>query len=772
MKKSNFKEFLHLQKREEEKNKLLHTISQDINEREQAQKDLRESEIQYRRLFEAAKDGILILDADSGAITDANPFIMEILGYSPQDLIGKRLWEIGAFFDVVASKAAFEELQRKEYIRYENLPLQTKDGQMREVEFISNVYLVDLKKVIQCNIRNITKRKEAIKALEESEIRYRRLFESAKDGILILDAETGKIIDANLFFLKILNYSREEVIGKQLWEIGPFKDIFTNQDSFRKLQYQEYIRYEHLLLYNKDGAAIHVEFVSNFYFINEHKVIQCNIRDITERKRAEQEIELLARFPSENPHPVLRVEHDGKINYANPASEALLRLWNCTVGEYLPLEWRERVVNTVRHGTSMTVDVKCEERLYSIMAVPIPYAGYINLYGSDITERTHAEEQLRQMQKMEGLGTLAGGIAHDFNNILGIILAYITSTKRFKDDAKKLDLAVNTIVKAVERGKTLVQQILTFARKTETEFGAVDVNDVIMEVMTMIFETFPKNISYGQNFDKAVPCINADRSQLHQTLLNLCVNARDAMPNGGVLTITTCMVSSISLRLQHPDAIANRYACIEVSDTGEGMTEEIRKHIFEPFFTTKDKGKGTGLGLAVVFGIVRAHKGFIDVESELGKGTTFRIYLPESQVIEPINEKVEETLEEMPGGTETLLIVEDEEMLKMPLQIVLVEKGYKVISASDGLEAVDIYEKRKKEIALVLTDLGLPKMNGMDVCAQIKKINPKSRVIVATGYLDPEMKSKFLEAGIQHFLFKPYDLKKVLKVLREVIDGK
>ena len=256
-------------------------------ERLQTLSEMRESEIRYRRFFEAAKDGILILDADSGIITDANPFIKEILGYSQQDLIGKRLWEIGAFFDVVASKAVFEELQRKEYIRYENLPLQTKDGQLREVEFISNAYIVDLKKVIQCNIRNITKRREAEKALEESEVRYRRVFESAKDGILVLDAETGKIIDANPFLLDILNFPKEEVIGRELWEIGPFKNIIANQDTFRKLQHQEYVRYEHLLLQNKSGVTIHVEFISNFYLMNERKVIQCNIQDITERKKIE-----------------------------------------------------------------------------------------------------------------------------------------------------------------------------------------------------------------------------------------------------------------------------------------------------------------------------------------------------------------------------------------------------------------------------------------------------------------------------------------------------
>jgi PAS domain S-box-containing protein len=390
----------------------------------------------------------------------------------------------------------------------------------------------------------------------------------------------------------------------------------------------------------------------------------------------------------------------------------------------------------------------------------------------DITEYRQMEEGLRQMQKMEGLGTLAGGIAHDFNNILGIILAYITSTKRYKDDAKKLDLAVDTIVKAVERGKTLVQQILTFARRTETEFGPVDVNDVVREIITMILETFPKILTYSQNLDKDIQFIHADRSQLHQALLNLCVNARDAMPNGGVLTINTRLMSSISLRDQHPNVAASGYVCIEVSDTGEGMTSETQKRIFEPFFTTKGIGKGTGLGLAVVFGVVQTHKGFIDVDSEIGKGTTFHLYLPALQVAGPISVEAEEMLAELPGGTETLLVVEDEEMLMMSLRTLLVEKGYTVISASDGLEAVNIYKEQKKPIALVLTDLGLPKMSGMEECAQIKKLNPSARMIIATGYLAPGMKSEFLKAGIQHFLYKPYDLKQVLKVIREVLDDK
>ena len=397
---------------------------------------------------------------------------------------------------------------------------------------------------------------------------------------------------------------------------------------------------------------------------------------------------------------------------------------------------------------------------------------YFITHVTDITERRQIEEELRQMQKLEGLGTLAGGIAHDFNNILGIILAYNTSINMFRDDKNKLDLAIETISKAVERGKNLVQQILTFARKTETSFGAVNVNDVVMETMTMIYETFPKMLTYSQNLDKSIPFINADRSQLHQTLLNLCINARDAMPNGGILTINTSMVSAANLRNQHQDANASSYVSIEVGDTGEGMTLEIQKRIFEPFFTTKGIGKGTGLGLAVAFGVIQTHKGFIDVESELGKGATFRIYLPVSEVAESIIEREEDNLEEIPGGTETLLVVEDEEMLMKSLQTILIGKGYNILSAGDGNTALKIYQERGNDISLVLTDLGLPNISGLEVCQKIKKINPEEHMILSTGFLDPEMKVEFLKVGIQHFLFKPYDLKKVLKEVRQVLDEK
>ena len=634
-------------------------------------------------------------------------------------------------------------------------------------------------------------RKRAEEELRETRDYLENLLSFANTPIMVWDNNL-RITRFNLAFERMTNYTMYDVVGKHpeiLFSDDKREEISTLIS--RTSEGENLISVE-MPVCCKDGSVRIVLWNTSNVYSADVKTIIATIahgQDITERKRAEETLreseEIFNQFLINSPDLVYIKDENHRFNklsksfenlFGKPTSEMIGK----DLYELVPLELAKSVFEddqkVLKGGIGVHVEEKLNDRILTSIKFPIHRGSgkpdYLGGFSIDITERRQMEEGLRQMQKLEGLGTLAGGIAHDFNNILGIILAYITSTHRFKDDTKKLDLAVNTIVKAVERGKTLVLQILMFARKTETAFGAVDVNDIVMEIMTMIFETFPKMLTYAQNFDKSVPYINADRSQLHQTLLNLCVNARDAMPKGGVLTINTRMVSVASLRNQHPEAAASSYVCIEVSDTGEGMTEEIKKRLFEPFFTTKAIGKGTGLGLSVVFGIVQTHKGFIDVESELGKGTTFRLYLPALQVAKPIGVKDEETLEGMHGGTETLLVVEDEEMLMMSLRIVLVEKGYKVLSAGDGLMALKIYQERKNDITLVLTDLGLPKMNGKEMCAKIKKLNPNARMIVATGYLDPEMKSEFLKAGIQNFLFKPYDLKQALKVIREVLDEK
>ncbi|WP_052750145.1 EAL domain-containing protein [Arsukibacterium sp. MJ3] len=271
-------------------------ILEDINERLRTQTELQASEQQYRRLFESAKDGILILDALNGKIIDANPFILNLLSYSFEELSGKALWEIGLIADIKISKRASKELLAEEYIRYEHLPLKSKDGRCIEVEFISNLYPVGDHNVIQCNIRDISEKLRAEQALKTSEQQYRRLFESAKDGILILDATTGKIIDANPFILNLLCYSLDELSGKAIWEIGLVADIKMSKRASKELLSEQYIRYEDMPLKSKDGRLIDVEFISNLYQVGDDKVIQCNIRDITQRKVAEARIKYLSRI--------------------------------------------------------------------------------------------------------------------------------------------------------------------------------------------------------------------------------------------------------------------------------------------------------------------------------------------------------------------------------------------------------------------------------------------------------------------------------------------
>ncbi len=388
----------------------------------------------------------------------------------------------------------------------------------------------------------------------------------------------------------------------------------------------------------------------------------------------------------------------------------------------------------------------------------------------DVSGRKKLEDQIRQVQKMESLGTLAGGIAHDFNNILGIILGHSALMERLKEDPQKLTESIETIVKATQRGAGLVKQLLTFARKQEALFESVSINDMIREINKLLQETFPKIVTISLSLQKDLSTIVADESQIHQVLLNLCVNARDAMPKGGTLSISTRTIEGEAISSLFPKATTRQYVQIEVADTGIGMDESTRQRIFEPFFTTKAPGKGTGLGLAVVFGIIENHNGFIDVLSAPGEGTSFTVYLPIPEHAPEVSQRARKGVEEIPGGTETILVIEDEEVLRNLAKVILVLKGYTVLIAEDGMQGVEMYQSHQEEIAVVLSDIGLPTLSGQDVFRRIREINPEAKVIMASGFIDPETKSEMYKAGLRHFIQKPYLHDEVLQKIREVID--
>jgi CheY-like chemotaxis protein len=288
----------------------------------------------------------------------------------------------------------------------------------------------------------------------------------------------------------------------------------------------------------------------------------------------------------------------------------------------------------------------------------------------------------------------------------------------------------------------------------------------------MLGQTFPKTITFSESIEKSLPFILADRTQIHQALLNLCINSRDAMPQGGSISISAGKQTKEQIYQKFPDAREKEYVCLTVTDTGKGMDEATRQRVYDPFFTTKEKGKGTGLGLSVVYGIVQAHHGFIDVKSDMGRGTTFRLFFP----VPVINEQTavpQQSVESYEiGGTETIMFVEDEELLLQMVSFLLESKGYKVLCARDGLEAVNIFLSHKQEIALVITDMGLPVMTGTDEFKKLREIDPNVKVIFASGFFEPDIKSELQKDGDNGFIQKPYDPNDILRMIRQVLDKK
>ena len=384
------------------------------------------------------------------------------------------------------------------------------------------------------------------------------------------------------------------------------------------------------------------------------------------------------------------------------------------------------------------------------------------------TKRKLLEQQLIQAQKMEGLATLAGGIAHDFNNILAIILGYATQLEARNSNPDQVTTSIRVIKEAVERGASLVQQLLTSARQTEARLSSVDLNALVRELEKMLRATFPKMIGFDVRLESKFPLVTADRSQIHQVLLNLCVNARDAMPNGGIITLESLLVPAEHLEDTFSGADAPKYACVRVADNGSGMTDDVKEHIFEPFFTTKERSKGTGLGLSVVYGVVNNHRGFVQVESEVGVGTTFSVYLPVAETAEHAPDD-EPPPSDVTARAQTIMIVEDEEMLRDLAVHILSGEGYNVLAAKDGMEAVEMFTKHRDEVGLVVCDLGLPRLGGREVFLKMKEVKASVRAIVASGYLEPAMRSEILKAGVIDTIQKPYDFRELIEKIHSVI---
>ena len=515
--------------------------------------------------------------------------------------------------------------------------------------------------------------------LRASEARYRRLFESAQDGILILDGNTGAIVDVNPFMVNLLEYSHEEFLGKELWEIGFFEDAAASIRTFEELKKTGYIRYKDLPLRTASHRQVDVEFVSNVYLVNDEKVIQCNIRVITERKEAERALRnserLIRNLVEHLPHRILVKNRESELlfcnaNYARDLGLPVSAILGKDAFALYPTELAEAYQADDRDVMASGGLKDVEERYVAggqerwVHTVKVPYRdeqgaviGVLVVF-EDITERKQLEAQYRQSQKLEAIGLLAGGVAHDFNNLLTGILGYcdLLGAQLRSDDPIVKDL--DEIRRCGERGANLTAQLLAFSRKQVMEIRVLDLNALVADVDRMLQRVIGEDIELQTILAADLGRVRADQGQIEQVIMNLVVNARDAMPKGGKLTIET-----MNVRLDeeytgtHMAVTPGSYVMLAVTDTGSGMDDATKARIFEPFFTTKEQGKGTGLGLATVYGIIKQNSGNIWCYSEPGLGTTFKIYLP--RVEEYPRGATTENAAVCARGTETVLLAED-----------------------------------------------------------------------------------------------------------------
>ncbi|MBI3195316.1 MAG: PAS domain S-box protein, partial [Ignavibacteriae bacterium] len=791
---------VHLQLVEQSSRRVFLALIYDITERKEEQK-----KIQFlANALESATDAISITDID-GKFIYANNAFLRLYGYSKEEVLGKTvLLVLPSSFPQQMPKS-IQQATLKGGWRGE-LINRRKDGTEFPISLGTSAMKDQLGNVLGLVgvAKDITERKRIEAKLRFNEELYRDLVENINDVYFVTDAR-GKLTYASPNMFIHTGYTQEEIIGKS------YIRLIADEDRGRIVQH--YITCTNngtidtsieFRVRRKDGTSVWAEQSTRIVRDAEGKPIQYSnvVRDITGRKLAGtalkvseaslKEAQRIARMGNWKLDLVQNIltwsDEIYRIFEIDPARfgasyEAFLDLVHPEDREMVNRVYTESVKNRtpydVVHRLKFSderikfVHERCET-FYNEQGLPISSHGTVQ----DVTERIKMEEnqkvlqsQLIQAQKLESLGTLASGIAHDFNNILTMVIGHASLLDRKIGTDSGVHESLGVIQQAAQRGASLVRQLLTFARKTETSREAVNINSMVNEVAKFIGETFPKTVRLSIHPANKLPFILADSTQIHQVLMNFCVNARDAMPNGGILSISTNVIPGESIIHKFPGATNPEYIELCVCDTGTGMDEGTVRRIFEPFFTTKELGKGTGLGLSVVSGIVETHGGFIDVSSTVGKGTTFSVYLP-VQKESGSTKLVEEVKKEIPGGTEIILVIEDEVILMNLLTGLLEAKGYTVLTAYDGEEGIQKYVAHYKNISVVLSDLGLPKQSGEGVVKSIMSFNPKANVVVASGYIDPFVKSELYKAGVRQFIQKPYAPNELLKTIRETIDSK
>ncbi len=731
---------------------------------------------EWQETINAITDSVCILDKDGGKILQCNKAMTKLLKKPYDEILGQNCCEL--------LHGSAEPVKRCPYTRMMN----TRHSEETDLQIGDKWVNIKVDPLVDDNgniigavhiLSDITKHRNTHRALRESDTKLRLAFANAQDAIVWIDAESGNITNCNKATEDLLGKSRKEIVGQYHTMLYPEdkKDAYMNLLNQSGKDMNSIVDAE---IPAKDGQIRQVTIATSTMQVEDNEIIQWIIRDVTESKKAVEEAENLARFPNEDPNPVLRISSDCKIMYANEAGSPVLKTWQTEVGQTLPAPWCNRIEEVYNSGTGATFELNCDDgHIFILTLQPITGSGYVNAYGLDITNHKKAEKekmelelQLSQKQKMEAIGTLAGGIAHDFNNILAALQGYTElSLDDIAEDSPIHD-NLEQILTCTNRATKLVKQILTFSRKNEQEQEKepIQVSAIVKEVLGMLRSSLPTTIRICRKINAEHSKVLANPTQLHQVLLNLCTNASHAMGQAP----GTLEVSLDDVHLESQTMIGDEhlnegfYVKLSVSDTGCGMEPEILKRIFEPFFTTKKLNEGTGLGLPVVHGIVKSHGGAINVTSTPGQGTTFDIYLPgiESNETEEVPQAEPKTKDR-----KVVLLVDDEEMIVSVTGQILERLGYKVVARTNSLDALEEFQEKPDEFDLVLTDQVMPNMTGTELAREILSIRKDLPVILFSGFPEQICHEELMGIGIKHFIMKPISRQELSSLVQEILNG-
>lgn len=751
----------------------------------------------YREFFEQAQDAIIILE--DGVLVDCNPAAISLLGYErKEELLQIHPEQISPEFQPGGRKSADRVAEIKRIVeergayRFEWDHLR-RDGSIVPCEISMTMIKTDRRVRHYAVLRELVH----IRRVEQGWLEIRELLQMAMDhlpvGIALNSVDPSVEFQyVNENFLKLYGIRREQLSEPdEFWNAVYEDPVFRETIKTRILRdcasgNPDRMHWDNVPIVHKGKPTRYIS--ARNTPVEGRPMVISTVWDVTERYQAELELERLIQAIDQSVEIIVITDAAVNIQYVNPAFERITgysrkevlgknprilksgkqdpqmykKMWKeLSSGK----SWAGRFINKKKDGTFYTEDAN----IAPVFDLDRKIVGYVGAM-SDITHHLEVEEQLRQAQKMEAVGHLAGGVAHYFNNLLQVIFGYVEHLQLFGPEDGAFEKPLEEIFSAAKRGRDIVAQLLAFSRKQMLDPKNIDLNDVTGFLMAMIRSLVGEAISVSCLPASAPAIVCADQGLIEQVLVNLCVNARDAMPEGGKLTVEIKNLSDLDPS-DPPEAKDAGLPCVSltVTDTGCGMDEETVSKIFEPFFTTKEVGKGTGLGLSMVYGIVKQHHGTIHVSSVPAKGTVFKIYLPAARQSEPA--AVSPSADSVRGGSETILLAEDDAAVRALTETILCRAGYTVYSATNGKEALQMFEEHSGEIDMVLLDMLMPQMSGRDVLRQIRALRPGMPCLAVSGYEEEITKDDLKETPELSVLGKPYRINVLLNEVRRILDS-